>query len=95
MSNHTPGPWVARQRDDDCWDVYSDDDGGIATLHDPIGVEPGMDHLEADANLIAAAPEMYEFIEFYAYAGRLQTTEDRERFREKAHALIAKARGES
>jgi len=63
MSTHTPGPWAAIQRDDDCWDIYSDVHGNIATLHDPIGFELVMDNIEADARLIAAAPDLLEFIE--------------------------------
>ncbi len=51
MSAHTPGPWTARMLDDPQWVVASSGPLVCNTLH-------GND--EANARLIAAAPEMLD-----------------------------------
>ena len=88
MSKYTPGPWM--------WNGYwLDPLDAQATILQYTTDDDGVHAKQADKALIAAAPDMYEFIELYAYAGNLQTFEDRVRFREKAHELLAKAGGES
>jgi len=54
MSKHTPGPWKAslRHGNSDEWEIMSPSDGNwkVATV----------DTIKANANLIAAAPELLE-----------------------------------
>ena len=59
IAQHTPGPWAYRGNGDDAFTVYSEDRGGIALVHDPLAQEMGrMDEIEANARLMAAAPEL-------------------------------------
>lgn len=61
---HTPGPWIARRQDACYWKINSEDWGGIASLHDPLAEQMERDDgLEANAHLIAAAPELLEALE--------------------------------
>lgn len=53
-SKHTPGPWRATQHHDDSWTVRTDL-GANALAHVTVGKND-----DADARLIAAAPEMLE-----------------------------------
>ena len=55
MSKHTPGPWIAEARStlDTFYDVTTLDGSGIAAIWDD---SPGI--AEANARLIAAAPDM-------------------------------------
>jgi hypothetical protein len=57
-TKHTPGPWETKEEDSHCWKVYSEEWGGLATLHAAYGVKAQQERLEPDARLIAAAPEM-------------------------------------
>ena len=54
MSNHTPGPWMARQMFSGSWDIAAEDGDGstIARTKD-----------EANALLIAAAPDLLALCE--------------------------------
>ncbi len=65
--SHTPGPWIITDRDADSLKITSPDYGRIAMLHDPIN---GVSELEANARLIAAAPELLsalqDLLEAYA-----------------------------
>lgn len=98
MSNHTPGPW------------YSDEFEGITIFHDvkdrrfPIcKLEPISDgEAEANARLIAAAPEILEALKFslaewYQYDSANKRGGPMERARRQAikmaEAAIAKAEG--
>lgn len=61
-SKHTPGPWEAKQAGPNLW-IYADDIavafiGGKDT---PFTLQPNVPH-EANASLIAQAPEMYELL---------------------------------
>jgi len=87
MMKHTPGPWKAEQVRND-WKVTSDDYGRIVTrICYP---DPKVDTtVEADARLIAAAPEMYETLK--AIAGRFDATDCDEIFR--AHELLSRIEG--
>ena len=106
-TKHTPGPWVA-QRD---WEsVYSPDpeeleeymkrpitvikslavDKNVASCHDLFEIDP------ADAQLIAAAPDLLEALRGLLNAPDPDEVEDAiPRFRAvmNAHAAIAKATG--
>jgi hypothetical protein len=82
MSEHTPGPWKV-ERIGRRYDVVSE--GGIVCAL--AQWTPAVD--EADARLIAAAPDLLETLECIA-----AITSDHE-IRELAHAAIAKATGSS
>ena len=61
MSNHTPGPWHQEANTQEC-----DDRGGFFVCHPETVCEDTaicMVEEEADANLIAAAPDMLEALE--------------------------------
>lgn len=105
--SHTPGPWVALCADvsgvrpigDDgvrFWEIHeaSSDDryrGGIASVHAAEHIQ-GITRAERDANarLISAAPELLEALEAVVSVADRKTVEF-----DKAHAAIAKARGQS
>ena len=58
-TKHTPGPWVARNNEENCL-VYSEKFGGI-TLCQHNGAH--REEHEANARLIAAAPELLEMLD--------------------------------
>lgn len=62
QAKHTPGPWVYRQSFDARRDIWTATDATghrelVATIPDADG-----DHVNADARLIAAAPELLELV---------------------------------
>jgi len=84
MSNgHTPGPWIARKAGGSGWpgqrgwaiDYNEDQEQVVDFVYE-----------EADARLIAAAPDLLEALECLLKA-------DRDDVRAMARAAIAKARG--
>ena len=84
-SAHTPGPWHARH-DTVRWNVYESDDRCLACLQLPC--------TEANARLIAAAPELLEACKALLDAkrsGRSQHRTDAAALIYKAEAAIAKA----
>ena len=70
MSKHTPGPWALR-RDPGHFDSLTEITGGICgntkpfrfTLEVSIGGDTDIHTLEANARLIAAAPDLLEALE--------------------------------
>lgn len=88
----TPGPWRirenARHSPDEC-DLSIC--GDIWVLADING--PQYAHQEANARLIAAAPELLEALEEWLTVGN--DMKARKAVRSKARAAIAKARGQS
>jgi hypothetical protein len=94
-SKHTPGPWEAKKFQG-LWEVKTvngrmgmDESELIPVTHLGLGVST-----EANAALIAAAPELLEALET---AERMAAEEGEHfwiRFAEEARALIRKARGE-
>ena len=105
MSNHTPGPWSAYQRPSEIGTNYF-----RILLHGFSDEQPkyGQDSLagycgEANANLIAAAPDMLEALEFcMRVIGESDLTpsggvteEEIDTAYCKAKAAIAKAKGET
>ena len=92
---HTPGPWFVSMKPD--WDedggmgpaVY-DCDGGVFAVVDDEPETIARPFYEADAHLIASAPEMLEALEWLSDSyGVLFTEQDFCR----VHAVIRKARG--
>ncbi|MEM9469981.1 MAG: hypothetical protein AAF988_07440 [Pseudomonadota bacterium] len=80
MTQHTPGPWY------NCHNIeISKDDLPICSL-------PKNDWREANARLIAAAPEMYEALQRLIIAGRGATSISDPAYR-YAEKIIAKAEG--
>lgn len=63
MSKHTPGPWFAQAG---YLTIYNLSDGTVGTtcaLAKVLREQPGDDQAEANARLIAAAPELYDAAE--------------------------------
>ena len=88
---HTPGPWEAHKThygDDRTWDVSSPL-RTVATINDGDGLA------EANARLIAAAPELLEALEILVAPddGKIRVDEIKSNFA-KGKAAIRKARGE-
>ena len=82
----TKGKWVACTNDQACW-IDNVNNGLIADLEMTDIEDP--DELYANAQLIAAAPEMYELLEFIASAPLAAPHKAVE-----IKKLLAKARGE-
>ena len=96
---HTPGPWFVSMKPD--WDEDSgmgpavyDCDGGVFAVVDDEPETIARPFYEADAHLIAAAPEMLEALERLVEECGPQTIEP-DLALEFARAVIRKARGEA
>ena len=88
---HTPGPWVDGQlEDNDCCEVMDERGYYIATCHDGVRGERNAD---ANARLIAAAPDLLEALQELANCGAEAWGEDRPCVH-IARAAIAKATGQ-
>jgi len=58
---HTPAPWIADNGDSELWGIFQKQDcNGIAYLCEPNGELLRENEAEANAHLIAAAPELLE-----------------------------------
>ena len=96
MSKHTPGPWFAQESIRDGWYICARDVEHIVVDSHDVGGFYGVIIKDADARLIAAAPELLEALECYVekvadlnrYGVIIETS-----LREKAEAAIAKAKG--
>jgi hypothetical protein len=91
MSQHTPGPWEIDQAIRHGFTVYSQQAGFIVGYMDEEG-RYGAVESEANARLIAAAPDLLEALEelLVQREGHYST----QTAWDKARAAIAKARGE-
>ncbi len=59
MSGHTPGPWMADDGGSGYWGIFQEDDSdGIAFLTEESGRRLRPAQAEANARLIAAAPDL-------------------------------------
>lgn len=97
MSNEkfTPGPWVVIK-------LFRQETGALAIVHDQSGdtvticdVIDDKDHPEiadADAALISAAPEMYDWLNWLIENGMLTIVNPNDR--DKIKSVLKKARGE-
>lgn len=63
-SKHTPGPWSVSKDGDDYNITYNDDGNWLATVYDDD--DPFEGRPEADARLIASAPELLEALKALA-----------------------------
>lgn len=90
MTKHTPGPWKVIQSDSPVVQT-EDDHHAICTTY---GVYATREQKEANANLIAAAPDMLECLQATIdYLGFFATKEANELWG-KAAMVIRKAHGE-
>lgn len=78
MTSHTPGPWYASQTGRDFNICFTPEGHWLATVHDDD--EPVTGRTEADARLIAKAPELLVAVkqlrEFISKAPSLDFNED-------------------
>lgn len=89
-NKHTPGPWkVVKSKGYSQLTEIVSIDGPV--LSEGFGVNHESD--QANAHLIAAAPEMLEALEFFVNERLEQDPEDRPAI--MAKRILAKARGES
>jgi hypothetical protein len=95
MEKFTPGPWLADEAEG-LWGVFEDRDGSpIAVLEE--NLEPlKPEHAEANANLIAAAPELYaELDRIVKHMARGDWVAADHVAKKGATVALAKARGEA
>ena len=91
MSNHTPGPWKVSRRFDVYQDTQTPGVGGtfVASTKGISELPESVNQVcEADAKLIAAAPELLKALQILLLYGDPLS-------RENARKAIRKARGES
>ena len=100
MGKHTPGPWFPVLNTADCWDVNVSDDRyahTVASVYKPI-VRNGKRLFDGDekanANLIAAAPDLLAFVEEIVTAGGRYSYLNETLIIADAYKLLRKARGE-
>lgn len=88
-TKHTPGPWRrSHESIDPEWDIVIAQHGVIVANVNACGQR------EANARLIAAAPELLEALEVCADALNPENCYDIPKAADKARAAIAKARGQ-
>lgn len=92
-AKHTPGPWCISEAENsfeiiqDCWSDDGDHLGEVVVRAPEIDPENGGIRNKADAILIAAAPELLEYLQYAVWAHpELEKNE-------KLMAVIAKATG--
>lgn len=96
MSKFTPGPWHKQQLTKS-WGIYDQQGTSVARVADAYGV--ASERRQADARLIAAAPEMYEalrqivMLDDDAHPGLATWHEARAKAHEAARAVLAKVEG--
>ena len=100
VSAHTPGPWAVRDHwcDDDAFEVYPTKDGRMPTVGQwsaivEVGDGTYEDEAEANAYLIAAAPDMLKALEYIEGMALANEPRDLKTIAQTARAAIAKATG--
>lgn len=95
MSAHTPGPWHIQDDHGKRWIETNGNDDTIAEIHRRrrMGSVYSCEEADANARLIAAAPDLLEALEEFMAHGEQAFGHDFE-VMVKARAAIAKARGE-
>lgn len=97
MSKHTPGPWYLDEVSADDWQVNSDlHDHCLFQITPTIGVQSLTEEDKANAQLIAAAPDMLEALQSLIVCdfGANGWTETAEQAAIKARTAVLKATGE-
>ena len=105
MSKHTPGPWEIKDHGDPCYRYISAPEHiALAQVVWRVEEEDRSPSCEANAHLIAAAPELLEVLRWYAelaedlirYPWTVESTlaELRNDGGKRAKEVIAKAKGE-
>ena len=91
----TPGPWKATYDSQlqAAIEIYNTEDRIIVAVLPDRGTVEAMPEIEANANLIAAAPDMYEALETIERVAGIGMMED-DPARVKARDALRKARGE-
>jgi hypothetical protein len=97
-TKHMPGPWRTDKRahDDETVVVLGDDGWLLIDIPATLGSETGKARREANAHLIAAAPDLLEALEKIVTCCRVdrELSPDVEFWLPKAEAAIRKAKGE-
>ena len=96
MNKHTPGPWYFRAAIQDGQFVVRDrrSSGGFADIARVKGDKRStLAQAEANARLIAAAPDLLDALETYPAQGVVMTDEEMWAWVDKARSAIDKARG--
>lgn len=95
-TEHTPGPWSYGQDGIDCWTLFFDDSGDGCGDGEVYISDAADDNSEANARLIAAAPDMLQALENIEanLTGRDCFPNRVEQSLRAAKSAIAKARGE-
>ncbi len=96
MNKHTPGPWHFRAAIQEGQFVVRDrkSSGGFADIARVKGDKRStLAQAEANARLIAAAPDLLDALETYPAQGVIMTDEEMWAWVEKARSAIDKARG--
>lgn len=92
---HTPGPWHAVRQSEDWIAVVHDKSIGCGFIDVWGHVNPNYD-LEANARLVAAAPELFEVLRYWMpFIDSEQDDERQAPWVEKARAILAKIEGGS
>ncbi len=86
---HTPGPWKA-VRSGAQWEIWAGADAVVALVPCEEGTP---DLIEADAHLVAAAPELLEALRFWERWYSEDCVDDAGPARHLGLAVIAKAEG--
>ena len=99
--NFTPGPWVVIKlfrQETGALAIVHDQSGDTVTICDVIDDKEHPEIADADAALIAAAPEMYEFINWIrSVEGQCAIIKGKKflpKILDKVDKLLKKARGE-
>jgi len=96
-TKHTPGPWTATPSYINLgeWEIYGNEDGDNAQHIGSIEAE-GTEQAEANARLIAAAPDLLEACESMLGFLSADTLDlrDYEQMESEVKRVIAKAKGE-
>lgn len=93
MSTYTPGPWMVRHRQHGCIYIGSERSLVAITSMGVDGENEDEQVREADARLIAAAPELLEALKLCERALEIRDTEAEMHAAKEARRIIAKAEG--